>query len=264
MLTILLSHERSGSHLLAEAIASLQGVKVLDEVCNPHAAPADKFEYSFFRFFHEWANRDPGFLLSPSYESKKAFNAAYFRLLEEAGGQPSVVVDIKYAHVHHFEAFWWPILRRPYLFVCGQEMGVRFIHLYRQNVIEASVSTFISAARKVWHSWQVEASTASTDPIEVPVRQIVDDADLLAQQSMWMGNWLGGTNHLTLTYEEINAGLNGDNENLMARIAAHVDGVVAQPYQPKLKKLGQPLRESLANYDELVRTCEGTAFATML
>ena len=53
MITILLSHERSGSHLLSELLDLFKGVSSVGEVCNARAVPVED-EESFHRFRRDW------------------------------------------------------------------------------------------------------------------------------------------------------------------------------------------------------------------
>ncbi|MDN2566094.1 Stf0 sulfotransferase family protein [Aquibium sp. A9E412] len=235
-----------------------------DEVCNPHAVPAEKSEASFFRFLQEWIKQDPSFISSPSYEKKKVFSSEYFNHLLSKSGTDSIVIDIKYGHVHNFESFWWPIFRKPSLFSYCEELGIRVIHLFRENVVEAAVSAFIANENKIWHSWQKGSELHKERTHLIPVKKIISDAKLLKIQNRWFSNWMRDLPLLTFTYEEIDKNLNADNDEIMKKISDHVAGVYSKPYTPKLKKLGKPLRESVSNFDELAKACQGTAFEGMV
>jgi len=64
-LVILLSHERSGSHYLAEMLESGSESISLDEVCNFEAVDPDKSNASFFRFRSDWQNANPDLAVRP-------------------------------------------------------------------------------------------------------------------------------------------------------------------------------------------------------
>jgi len=259
MLTILLSHERSGSHLLGEAVKSLAGVRMIDEVCNPHAMPADKCPESFHRFHRNWIAENPEHLSCPQFQLQMEFNRTYFTLLDNLAAPLNAVVDIKYGHIHHFEGPWWPLFRRPMFFASCESCNVRIIHLYRLNTVEAAVSAHIAERRKVWHSWQSEAAQMDAFTCSVPVNQIVNDARLLIEQTRWIGSrWMGRIPVLTVTYERLAAEIANPNSELLEEIGTHVGGEVTSAFRPGLKKLGRPLQESVTNHGELVDACKGT------
>src|SRR5215475_5564753 len=94
--TILLSHERSGSHLLGEYIASLSGATMFDEVCNARSVKPSDGGASYHRFRHEAILRDPQLVLEPTRERHTAFVRSYFDHLSRLRPNKNVVVDIKY------------------------------------------------------------------------------------------------------------------------------------------------------------------------
>ncbi|KUO64873.1 MAG: hypothetical protein APF80_16445 [Alphaproteobacteria bacterium BRH_c36] len=260
MLTLLLSHERSGSHLLGEAIKSLSGTKMFDEVCNPHAVPANNYEESFHGFHAAWCRDKIGFLEAPGHKKQMQFNAAYFDHLQAIAGDANAVVDIKYGHIHHFEANWWPIFRRPSLFQSCQVNGIRVLHLHRVNSLEAAVSDEIASQRKIWHSWQTDTGQPPDEKFEVPIEKVINSALLLIEQSRWINEkWLPGVKSMTVTYEQISSDLLDDSTGLRKRIGEFVGGSIESSFLPELKKLGRPLSESVANYNELIKCCRGTA-----
>ena len=264
MLTVLLSHERSGSHLLGEAIKSLDGVRMFDEVCNAHAMPADSYPESFHRFHRDWITQKPEHISCPTFALQAEFNKAYFEHLTKLAAPLNAVVDIKYGHIHLFEGSWWPLFRRPMFFVSCESCDVRLIHLHRLNTLEAAVSAHIAEERKVWHSWQPEATRTEGFTCAVPVAQIVNDARLLIEQSSWIGSrWMGRIPVLTVTYEELATDIARPDSELLARTASHVGGTIQTLFRPSLQKLGRPLQESIINYAELKMACRGTPLDPM-
>src|SRR6185503_13749538 len=128
-LTILLCHERSGSHLLGEFLGSLDGVRMFDEVCNAGAVQPKSAPESFHRFRHDAIMGDPNLLLDPTPARHLQFIRAYFAHLKTLDAFPNIAVDIKYGHVVNFEGWWWPITPRPRLFTFCAEDDIGVIHL---------------------------------------------------------------------------------------------------------------------------------------
>src|SRR3569832_512456 len=111
-LTILLCHERSGSHLLGEFLGSLDGVRMFDEVCNARSVQPRSAPESFHRFRYDAIISDPNILLDPTAERHLQFLRAYFAHLAKLASFSNIAVDIKYGHVINFEGWWWPITPR--------------------------------------------------------------------------------------------------------------------------------------------------------
>jgi hypothetical protein len=121
-LVIMLSHERSGSHFVADMLKSSAKLVSVDEVCNFNAVDPYKSKLSFFRFRHECQQKNPEFAYRPDYDNLTAFCDSYFAHLLSSTKVERVLVDIKYGHVHNFEIGWWPSESRPFLarYLCGQ------------------------------------------------------------------------------------------------------------------------------------------------
>jgi hypothetical protein len=256
---ILLSHERSGSHLIGEFIATVADFRMYDEVCNPDAVKPTKHTESFFRFRHDALLKDPSMLLAPSSQKHREFVKAYFSYLLSLSRTPKIAVDIKYGHVHNFELFWWPILERPALFnICEQE-NIRIVHLYRENVVEATVSALVASKRKVWHSWQAGSETAMSR-FKLPVHEVVKKARLLEQQTAWFRDWTGKNAKLAITYEQIASEL-GKGGALDKTITGFLGASLKTPFKPRVQKLTPPLREVVENFEELARACNDAGLA---
>ena len=94
-----------------------------------------------------------------------------------------IVVDIKYGHVHNFEWWWCPPLVRPFLFFFCQERDIGIIHLYRENVVEATVSSLIADRRRIWHSWQVKPDSDMKAKHQLAAYDVVRRAKMLQRQT---------------------------------------------------------------------------------
>jgi LPS sulfotransferase NodH len=263
-LTILLSHERSGSHFLSDFIRSLRGTRTIDEVGNPQALrPATSLD-SIHRFRKEAIDADPALLLEPSDERHDRFLSSYFSFLRDSRKPDNVVVDIKYAHVHLFETFWWPLLARPFLFRHCEQHGIRILHLHRQNVIEAAASALIANQRRAWHTWEAKAAETADQTFRLDAKAVVRNARLLARQSdCFERRWMGSVERMTVTYEQVAASL-GQGGALDREIAAFVGGSSVRPFSPRSRKMTKPLHEVVENYHELRRECDAAGLSRFL
>ena len=170
---LLISHERSGSHLAGDFLGALAGFRVVDEVANPDALRPSKHAESLHRFKYDYLIRDPAFMLEPTRKGHTEFVAAFFDHLVKLKAPNDIVVDIKYGHVHNFEWWWCPPLIRPFLFVFCQERDIGIVHLYRENVIAATVSSLIADRRRIWHSWQVKSDSDMRAKHQLPAYDVV-------------------------------------------------------------------------------------------
>ena len=262
MVCILLSHERSGSHLVGEFLQHLDGVSVLDEVCNSIAS-AD-YEFSFHRFQLEYAERHRDAYLTRSYRQHLDFIDAYFAHVASADPDRQIVVDLKYGHLHNFEWFWSPPLRPPLVFSWVQSNGGRIVHLSRNNPIEAVVSAEVARQRGVWHSWQSDATSAAGPRHRIDTDRVAYEARLLRRQTTLIREeWLGSVDCFDLRYENFVESLSADRQTL-SELAAFLGGSGATSWTPKLKKLGRPLPDLLENYSELKDSCSAAGLGEFL
>ncbi len=251
---LLISHERSGSHLAGDFVNSLAGFRMVDEICNPDAVRPGKHVESLHRFKYDYLIGDPTFMLAPTRPGHAAFVAAFFAHLAKLRSPNDVVVDIKYGHVHNFEWWWCPPLVRPFLFGFCQENDTGIVHLYRENVIEATVSGMIADKRKIWHSWQVKPETDTEAKFNLSVREVIRRAKLLQRQTQLFKGWTSGTRKIEITYEEISAHL-GKGGETDANLTAFLGSKLRNEFQPRHQKVTRPVAEIVENFDELRTAC---------
>ena len=254
---ILLSHERSGSHFVGEYLALHSGLKVFDEVCNPHAVPPHEREESVFRHLHDYLARHPDLLLRHDFDRHYAWVESYFLHLSELAGQAGAshaVVDIKYGHIHRFEQHWWQSIDRPLLFWFCQWSGIRVIHLHRENVVEACVSMSISGQSQIWHSWQKGAAEKrKPQGVRVDVKQVIERCHSLVVQRNLVETWLRDVQALSMTYERVAAGL--PDGPAASELSAFLGLPRTAPAEFQHARLPRTMAEVVENYDELRAAC---------
>lgn len=252
-LTILLAHERSGSHLLGEVISSFGNVWVFDEVCNADAIRPDRDPASFHRFRRDWLNANAE--APAGFEPQIRFVDDYFAHLAGLGGGRPTVVQIKYGHIHHFEAMWWPIFRQPFLFGHLERRDIGLIHLWREDVARAAISDQVAKARRLWKVVEGGVDPETLAPVTLDAAAVVEDARLLArQQACISGEWIGGARVYEVTYEGLVEDLAQGSS--FADLAAFV-GVQAplRPGRIRQRRTLPSIANGVANFEEVRGAC---------
>lgn len=247
---ILLSHERSGSHLAGEFIGAHANVRMIDEVCNPGAVRPAKHRESFQRFRYDYVLADPNYMLEPSHQAHTVFVGAFFEHLRQLRSPNDIAVDIKYGHVQNFESWWCPVLERPFLFGFCESHDVGIIHLFRRNVIAATVSSMIADKRGIWHSWQVNANTDGNQKYALPVREIMRKAKMLQQQTKLYRDWSAANHKIEIAYEEMSGKL-GQGGEIDKRVNGFLESQLKDAFRPRHEKLTKPMQQIVENFDEL-------------
>jgi LPS sulfotransferase NodH len=249
---IILAHSRSGSTLLGEIISSMQDTHVFGEVCNSRPEVPVSSHVSFTRFKAEWTKNDD---LPRALAKQTELLEAYFCFLAKEVRNNSVVFQVKYAHLHHFEQTWYEPLSVPCLFLSCRVLGTPLIHLYRKDVLAAACSNEIALMRGVWHSTEPDAGPIP-GPIELNIARVVQQVSLLERQIPLIGAWLSGIPHFSITYEDVVQGLGGD-ARIFHALASFLDLEWAGNLKVRNRKLGRPLNEAIANFSDLQRAFDG-------
>jgi LPS sulfotransferase NodH len=253
--TLLISHERSGSHLFGELVRSLAETHVFDEVCNARAIDPWSDPKSFLGFRKRWGDENPDFWWKPSSQTQSEMVIAFFDHLRGLAPDKNVLVHIKYGHIHNFEWYWFPIFRRPFLFETCRSHGFRIIHLHRLNVMEAVVSDRLAEQRKLWASSQPRAEELMRQSHRIDAARVVQEIEQLAAQILWIQKyWLPGTQFMDVTYEELVGAVNKEN-NLRRRVADFLGATEEDEFVPKLKKVTF-LKEAIVNFAEIRQVCQ--------
>jgi LPS sulfotransferase NodH len=253
-LVVLVSHERSGSHYLADMLKSTKCVTSADEVCNCRAVDPYKSPLSFFRFRQECQVRNLDFAYRADHEMSTKLLDAYFSHVVRTVGGENVLVDIKYGHVHNFEIFWWSSEQRPFLAAYLEKRDIRVVHLVRRDSVAAIVSAYIAEKTRVWHR---RASDESAAPIacRVPAQKIVRDALALEREKDNFFGWLARNRCYHIEYEEF--GRENDGKKAVLRgLSAFLGLDDSIGLTSAYRKVTPHLRDIVANYDELMNVVE--------
>lgn len=249
-LVVLISHERSGSHYLAEMLGSGGEITSFDEVCNFDAVDPEKSQSSYFGFRRQWQAAHPNFALRPDADAMGRFLDDWFGHLLTLKPTGKVLLDIKYGHVHNFEPGWWPSENRPYLVKYIDRKRITVIHLVRRNAIEAVVSSMAADEAGIWHR-RTGARKMPLAKIRAPISNIVHRGLLLKREKENFFSWLAGTRCFDVAYEDIrDAG--PVKSDALARLCEHL-GIRPSRFASTLERMTPSVRDLVENYGELRR-----------
>jgi hypothetical protein len=256
-LTLLLSHDRSGSHYLGSIIRALPRHRMVDEVCNEQAVDPVSNPLSFFGYRHKHSTEHPDYALRRRPDVVRSLLDAYFSFVLAQSEGKSVAIDIKYGHVHNFEIAWWPVFRKPFLLEYAQSRRLKMIHLSRWNSLETVISGEVAESRKLWHAIADKPQASEADAIEVDCRRVLEQITLLNQQKDAFYAWTRGVNCLSVLYEELSGPAAGPATRVrLARfLEAEPPAAFASPY----KKVTPPLHRIVKNWEELTKVCRENA-----
>lgn len=260
--TLLISHDRSGSHFLGSFIRKLSGQTMIDEVCNEQAIDPVADPRSFFGFRYKLGQENADYLLRRNVDLISDLLEKYFSfLLGQADGK-GVVVDIKYGHIHNFELAWWPIFRKPYLFDFVASRKMKIIHLSRWNSLETVVSGFVAESRKVWHAVGDAPTADASDAIDVDKGRMIEQVTWLNQQKEAISKWAQGASALPVLYEELVDPKLG--EQCRRRIASFLGDEPPKDFVSIYKKVTPEMKTVVRNWNEVRRACLNNGLAQYL
>jgi hypothetical protein len=261
-LTLLLSHDRSGSHYLGSYIKSLPKSRMVDEVCNEDALDPATNPLSFFGFRYKRSAEVPDYAMRRNPRVVGALLDEYFSFLLAQAEGSHVTVDIKYGHVHNFEAAWWPVFRRPFLFEYARRNKICIVHLSRWNSLETVISGFVAESRKVWHAIGDRPQAQASEAIEVDTRQMLEQIATLNEQKAGFFRWTRGLRCLPVSYEELTHPTIGPE--VRGRIAAFLDLPAPDSFQSPYRKVTPPMSVIVRNWEEVKKFCRDSELSHYL
>jgi hypothetical protein len=261
-LTLLVSHDRSGSHYMGSYIKALPDSRIVDEICNEDALDPATNPLSFFGFRHDRAGEVPDYALRRNPKIVGDLLDEYFAFVVQQASGENVTVDIKYGHVHNFEAAWWPVFRRPFLFEYARRNRIRVLHLSRWNTLETVISSMVAESRKLWHAIGDKPQAQASEAIEVDTRQLLEQMATLNEQKAAFFRWTKGLRCLPVTYEElVHPTVGGETRR---RIASFLNRTAPAAFQSPYRKVTPPMEVIVRNWEEVKRFCRDNELAHYL
>ena len=250
--TVVLSHERSGSHVFTSYLASNPAIEVVDEVCNVDALDPRQSQWSYFNYVNRRVREGDERVIRPSVANKMQFVADYFEFLTTTTTK-RIAVDIKYNHLHNFEGHWAERWARPLLFNMGGATGMRFIHLRRKLAANAVISAMLAEHNQVWHVRRGEIK--ALQPVAVDLQMFSRKYEFLARTIAFMEGRVRPARCLDLYYEDL-----FDSGELKAELGHKLSRFLEIPrdfsVSPRLEKMAKNLTEQITNYSAVKQFCD--------
>jgi LPS sulfotransferase NodH len=242
---LLLAAERSGTHLLRSLLANVRGVAAPGEICNATVAENRTAKASFFRYRQQACLEDPEFFFATEPTQRKLLDGFIGHLRSAYGGKALVVLDVKYAHVHNFNSFWWDPLDSPYLLQYAKRNRLKIVHLIRREVYRTAISGFYANETGVWRA----RSEQETRQIRIAVDpdKLQKKASLVARTIGRFDDWLSRVPHLQIDYED----LLENREAVLRSLQSYLGLKHEIADRPGFVKTTPPLEDSVENFSEI-------------
>lgn len=255
----LFAEPRSGTHLLRGILCSGPDVEDLSEVFNLHID--QKQPQNFFPFFEDRVRRSPEFL-RPVRELRAQVFDEYMEFLGTMTKRPFGLVSVPYNQTQHLNLAWQYPDDIPNLLRLVKTRHYPVVHLVRRNLLERYCSLKLAMVTKKWVSRSTNPDKdVQIEPIHLDVEKLVNDL-AKAQMRINFFEWCLDDHDrlLPLTYEDILVG-GGLNHGIYDKLCTLLGAKITVGSEPTTRKMAPPLRQLVANYDEVVRTLAGTPFA---
>lgn len=235
----IVSHQRSGTHWLLSLLRSHPACFGVGEVLLNRET-----KYNYYAFLGRLAASDPGIVFPSGQVSGWQ---AFLNSLPVPSGVNAVAI----LHYNQIEML-------PNRLVLHILSTTRMVHLVRENVLRSMVSDLAAVHRKTLPPELV--SPGAPISITLPADSLVQE---LQRQEQEIADWrklLAPVTACELTYENLVADTSGECGKVLAalRLPPHDLSSGLQRMTP------QPLREVVANFEEVAAVLAGTRFAPML
>lgn len=242
---LLLAVERSGTHLLRSLLGNVRGVVAPGEVCNATVPQNRNAKTSYFRYRQQAYLENPE-LFFPTEPVQRKFLDGYMDSLRSSyPGKKLVVLDVKYAHVHNFNFFWWDPLEKPYLIQYAKRQRLKILHLVRRKVYRTAISGFYAGETGIWRAKSEEETRQIR--ITVDLEKLQKKALGIARTIARFEDWLSGSPHLQVDYED----LTENREHVLESLQSYLGLKHEIVDEPGFVKTTPPLEETIENYDEI-------------
>jgi hypothetical protein len=258
--TILLARQRSGTNPVRSVLESHRDVFCFNEVFNFGDRDADEpllRRTNFFTFLVAYAQGDLTRVFPDRHETVFLDFLEYLRCFTPKAHK---VIDVKLNTTHFLTEPWAENATSPYLYDLIVRHELRVLHLTRRNYLRSVLSS-----EKAWHSGRY--TVERTQPPYEDVTRAVDVAFLLrelekcAEEDEAVAHRFASYPlYLAFDYADVFArgGASGEFLDTVASWLAIPSSFRRTPRYRKQSSL--PLRETIANYDEVERALRGTRF----
>lgn len=255
---LLIARQRSGTGLLNSLHARHRGLMALAEIFHPMNLGQ---KYNYFTFVRERLQTDPDAFMPGRREENLL---GFLDSLSPERGERLPCIDVKYSSLHHVNGEWHSPLATPWIVQFARARGCPIIHLKRANFVETFVSGQLADANQVWHTSNLG---------DIKIRSVpVDPGNLLSylastgKEVDLVTEWLSG--HRPLVELEYATMLEADGAITESACCAMAEALGVGSFQersaPIVKQSPATLRDSIANFDEIVAALSSTPYAWMI
>jgi len=242
---LLLAAERSGTHLLRSLLANVNGVAAPAEICNATVPNNRSAKSSFFAYRKQALLSDPELFFPTEPVQRQFLDGFLAHIRGENPKRSLVVLDIKYAHVHNFNFFWWDPLETPYLLQYAKWKRLKVLHLVRSKVYRTAISGFYAHQTGVWRA-KTEQETRQIR-ITIDPQRLEKKAQSLARTIERFEAWLSHCPHHHISYES----LSDNRAETLQRLGEYLG--LAEPIadDPGFVRTTPVLEESIENFSAI-------------
>ena len=264
---VLLARQRTGTNALQSVLERHPAIDCTREVfhAEPHEHAHLDPERNWFCFLERRGAQDIVRTLTDRDGKPRVFGE-FLEHLQGLTPKERIVLDVKLNSTHHLDGPWREPLSDPAMFGILSRNRVPVVHLRRRNHLRAFLS--LQAANRTGEWMRSGDAGAEPGPLTLDVGQLRLALERWeAQDAHVTERFPPGERCLQLEYEELFPRLGGgaDREQL-SRIAEFlgVEDAFDEAEPEYRKQSGRPLRDAIANYDEVAAALDDTEFASCL
>jgi len=187
--------------MLRSILQEIPCVNAPGEVSNASSENIRTDELSFLRFRANACNSNADFFYATEDAQSKLLDLYLESVRKAAKDTNLIVLDIKYSHVHNFNACWWDMSTRPFLLEYARKKKIRILHLVREKIYQTAVSNLYARESGIWRAYRPDQ--VAHIKFTVDRNKLENKAKRLARTIDLFDEWLVGCRHLRLTYEAL-------------------------------------------------------------
>ena len=231
--------------MLRSLLNGVEHVRAPGEICNVTSSSVRSDPISYLRFRAQACVSDPDFFYATQATQMRLLDDYFSLLRKQMPDAHTVILDVKYSHVHNFSGSWWDFSTRPFLLEFARKRGIKILHLVREKVYQTAISNIYALESGVWRARKPEELPTAT--IVVNPKALERRVRHLVRTIQSFDEWLTGCKHLRITYES----LNGNARPALRKLGRFLGLSDEIPHQPGFLKTMPPYAQSIENFGQL-------------
>jgi len=258
-----IARQRSGTNLLRRSLSASPIFFDLNEIFFRHP-PQVQGANRYWDYLKASVAADTD-LVVPTEKNQTTLLDGYLkdRIRHVHSGKPGAILlaDVKYNTTCNNDPIWHSPLEKPYLLEYIRKRKIRVIHLTRDNIFQACLSTRIAVHRQSWvELGETPAdSNQHVDKLHIPRSELVADIDFRSREIEYFRNAFKvlDISTLELSYESLlekNTGQDRLARSVINRLEQFLDIELGDfnPGIPTRKLVTRRYAEIIGNYPELM------------